>query len=524
MRNFTLFFLYIFLFIFIFPSLSFFFNIYDFSFTSLLYTFFSLKDSIINTAIFGFFVTFFSFVIGVSLFWLVNFHDFPFVKFFRYVLFFPILIPTYVAGYADAYFFEYNTVVNKIFPHINFRNYYGATFVLSFSFYPYIYILMQSVTNKLQNMIIVSKLQGIGSFKTLIHLVLSSSRPIIIFSISIVLMEVIGEYGLSNHYGLNNVSNFLYREWFQAKNYQYSSISGVIIFFFIALILIFEERNRGYRNYSDSLQNRIAPKFFLSREKKIVASIFCLLVATFSFFIPLGQLLVFACEKFTLDHKKIFELLHLSFSTLYVASIIAILSVVFGYLVNYLFQKNKESKFLNNILKILITFSYGIPGSFIAISIIIYMNLISARFEYFGLIIKILVFGSIFGIIYGCLFRFVNIAIYTINSGISLQKRELIWCRKIFSKNPLEFFFWSLPIYFKEISIVYLIVLIDSIKELPITLLLRPFNFNNLTTKTYDLISDERYEDAAIPALIIIFLLTIISVIFMRLLSRKNQF
>ena len=248
MKKFISFFLYLFLFLFICPSLSFFLNLESFSFSNLIETFVELKGPLINTAIFGFFVTCFATSIGILLFWLVNFHNFPCVNFFRYILFLPILIPPYISGYSNAYFFEYNEWLNNIFPHINFRNYYGATFVMSFVLYPYIYILMQSLTNKLQNMIVISKLNGIGSMKTLFSLVYSSSRPIIIFSISIILMEVIGEYGLSNHYGLNNVSNFLYREWFQAKNYQYSSLSGIIIFFFIALILIFEEKNRGVRN------------------------------------------------------------------------------------------------------------------------------------------------------------------------------------------------------------------------------------------------------------------------------------
>jgi iron(III) transport system permease protein len=519
MKKFISFFLYVFLFLFIAPSLSFFFKLDNFSFSDLANTIFEIKKPLFNTIIFGFFVTFFSVSIGILIFWLVNFHNFPFSKFFRYALFLPILIPIYIVGYADAYFFEYNEWLNVILPHINFRNYYGATFVISLALYPYVYILMQSLTNKLQNMIVVSKLSGAGSMKTLFLLVFSSSRPIIIFSTSIILMEVIGEYGLSNHYGLNNVSNFLYREWFQAKNYQYSSISGVIIFLFIALILIFEEKNRGEKNYSNNLQQRVMPKFFLSNTKKFFAFLFCFLIFLFSFLIPIGQLIIFAIEK--INQVEIFELLKLIYNTLCIATFISILAIIFGYLINFLFITNKNCTKINNLLKMFIIFAYGIPGSFVAIAIIIWIQLIANYGGDFGIKIKLLIFGSIAGIIYGCLFRFINIAIYTINSGISSQKRELIWCNKIFSRNKIKLFFWSLPIFFKEILIVYLIVLIDSIKELPITLLLRPFNFSNLTTRTYDLISDERYEEAAIPSLLIIILLTVISTIFIKLMNKK---
>ncbi len=519
MKKFISFFLYLFLFLFIFPSLSFFLKLENFSFADLVGTIAELKKPLFNTIIFGFFVTFFATSIGILLFWLINFHNFPFVNLFRYLLFLPILIPPYISGYSNAYFFEYNEWLHKIFPSINFRNYYGATFVMSFALYPYIYILMQSLTHKLQNMIIISKLHGIGSIKTLFSLVFSSSRPIIIFSISIILMEVISEYGLSNHYGLNNVSNFLYREWFQAKNYQYSSISGIIIFFFIAIILFFEEKNRGERNYSNNLQQKIAPKFFLSRGQRFVAFIFCLKIAIFSFFIPIGQLISFAIQK--IDKIQITELYNLTYNTLYIATIVCILAIILGYSMNFLFIKNKSYITINNLLKMFIVFAYGIPGSFVAISVIIWVQWIANHGGDLGVKMKFFIFSSIAGVVYGCLFRFINIAICTINSGIASQKRELIWCNKIFSRNKIKLFFWSAPIFFKEIMIVYLIVLIDSIKELPVTLLLRPFNFNNLTTKTYDLISDERYEEAAIPALLIIILLTIISIFFMKLINKK---
>jgi iron(III) transport system permease protein len=527
MRKFISFFLYIFIFLFIFPSLAFFLNIKidEFSFENLLKILSELKNPLINTVVFGFCVTFFATTIGISLFWLTNFHNFPFVNIFRYTLFLPIIIPPYISGYADGYFFEYNEQINKYF-NINFRNYYGATFVLSLTFYPYIYILMQSLTNKLQNTIIISKLHGIKSTKTLFSLVFSSSRPIIIFSISIVFMEVIGEYGLSNHYGLNNVSNFLYREWFQGKNYSYASISGIIIFFFIALILVFEEKDRQNRNYSNNLQHQktLRPKFFLTKWQKFVATTFCLTIFVFSFAIPVYQLIIFAIEKFQqqINKTQLLDLMKLTYNTIYLAAIISFLTVAFGYCINFFFNANKNhiTKKINNILKTLVIFAYGIPGSFVAISIIIWVQWLTKITN--TMIIKTFFFTTIGGIVYGCLFRFINIAIYTINSGISSQKRELIWCNKIFSKNKIKLFFWSVPIFFKEILIVYLIILIDSIKELPITLLLRPFNFDNLTTKTYDFVSDERYEDAAIPAILTIILLSVLSIIFIKFINKQK--
>ena len=95
---------------------------------------------------------------------------------------------------------------------------------------------------------------------------------------------------------------------------------------------------------------------------------------------------------------------------------------------------------------------------------------------------RYIIFGTVFGIIYGCLFRFINIAIYTINSNIISEKKEISWCKQIYgSHNKIYCFFWCLPMVMKGILAVFLIVCIDSIKELPITLILRPFNFSNLT-------------------------------------------
>jgi iron(III) transport system permease protein len=519
------------------PSLSFFFNLNDIKISDFFELLSELRKPLTNTILYCIAVSTISTILGTSIFWLINFHQFRFAWLWKYVLFIPTLIPIYIAAFADAHFFEYTDFINKIFPHLKFRNYIGATIVASCALYPYVYILMQSTFKKIQNIITVSRLNGYKSWQIYWQVMFSSARPTIIFAISIVSMEIIAEYGMSNQYGLNNLTNFLYRKWFYTHEYHYASMAGIIVFAIIAIFLIMEESYRKNNNYAANMHQNNINKFKLTRTCSILANLYCGMIGIVAVFIPIGELIYLASQKISefYQNHKISEFFYLSINTIYISSIIAILSIIMGYIINHILQKNNSeanrfSKIFNYILKGLITFAYGIPGAFIAISIIIWCDKVSGFISGFSMItaqwMRYTFFGTIFGIVYSCLFRFSNIAIYTINSGLIIQKREISLVKKIYSGSDfisrIRTFIWSLPLHFREIIVVFLVVFIDSIKELPITLILRPFNFSNLSIKTYELISDERYEEAAIPALLLIFLLMIITSIFLKLMEERR--
>lgn len=518
------------------PSLSFFFNIQNIDTHGFFELLSELKTPLFNTILYCLAVSAISTIIGTSIFWIVNFHQFRFVSFWKYILFIPTIIPIYIAAFADAHFFEYTSFINKIFPHIEFRNYIGATIVASCALYPYIYIFMQSVFKKVQNTITVSRLSGYNSWQIYWQVMFSSARPTIMFAISIISMEVISEYGMSNQFGLNNLTNFLYRKWFYTHEYHYASIAGIIVFAVIAALLVLEAMNREGDNYSASMHQNNTGRFQLGVFAAFIINLYCIFLSILAVFIPIGQLIYLASNKISLfyHNHKISEFVELGFNTIYISTIIAVFSIIIGYVINYILQSNdqkanKINKIFNYSLRGLITFSYGIPGAFIAISIIIWCDKVTGFIGLFSIgaaqWVRYAFFGTIFGIVYSCLFRFSNIAIYTINSGLITQKREISLVKKIYSGDDfisrMKTFIWCLPMHFREIVVVFLVVFIDSIKELPITLILRPFNFSNLSIKTYELVSDERYEEAAIPALLLIFLLIIIAGLFMKMIDRK---
>ena len=193
------------------------------------------------------------------------------------------------------------------------------------------------------------------------------------------------------------------------------------------------------------------------------------------------------------------------------------LVIFLGYFINYLIRK--KYSFLNSVIKILLSLTYGMPGAFIAISIIIYFNTI-INLSNNSSTLRYIVYGTVFGLVYSLVFRFINIAVYTFNSGSSSIKPEVYWCTQIYGppcckslSNKVKNFFWNLPMHYRSIAIVFFISFIDCIKELPITLILR--------IRAYELINDERYEQAATISLILISVCILFSCAFLLLFKAR---
>lgn len=489
------------------PCLVFLFDLQNINFNNVLQLFISLKTPLTNTILFGTVVSIASTILGTSLFWIINFHNFRFVTLFKYLIFLPAIIPIYISGYATAHFFSrFN---------IDFKNYFGAALVAIFSLYPYSYMIANSSTKKIQNIIITSRLFGYNSWRIYWKILFPSIRPTIIFSITIIFLEILAEYGMSKEYGLNNLTNFVYKQWFYLHNYQNVAVINITIFAIISILLIIEEKYRNKERYNLNLPQRQKIKFYTNFKTQIFMILYCFITIYCGLFIPISELIYLASIKsnsfYNLD--RLIELSKLSFNTIYLSSIISITTIIFGYLM-YKVSSGGES-FIKKVLKIFTSLTYGIPGAFISINLIVCFNriirFISLFSEVLAKSINFTFFGSIFGIIYGSIFRFINIAISMISFRSKTQKREIALVQKIYSENRISNFFFFLPLYIRELIILFLILFIDSVKELPITIILRPFNFDNLTIKVFDFIADERYSEAAIVSLCLIFVLLIIT-------------
>ena len=499
--------LYIIIITFISPCFVFIFDLHKLDLGNLITLLYEVEQPLLNTVIFGVIISLLTTLLGTSLFWIINFHNYPMRKIFRYLVFLPAIIPTYISGYATAHFFASFGV--------KFHNYYGATFILILSLYPYIYLLIDSNIGKIQNILITSRLLGYSPWKIYSTIFMPTIRPTIILGISIVFMETLSEYGMSKEYGLNNLTNFLYKEWFYLHNYHNVSVINVLVFGLLIGCLILREKNN--EDYTASLPQRKSIQFVTGFFSKSCMFFYSLLVMIFALIIPIGELFHLAIPNIMSFYhsNKLLDLPILAFNTIYLSGIISLVTIFFGYILMIL--TSKSTHHVKKFVRVSTAISYGIPGAFIAINLITWFNkILSLTCTLFSILAKkvnFLFFGTIFGVIYGSIFRFINTAVHTISFNVRTRRRELTFMKKIYAHpgHKIYNWFWYSPLYFREIIVLFLIILIDSVKELPIILILRPFNFNNLTIKTFDFVADERYPEASILALILIFMLFLIS-------------
>lgn len=526
------------------PSLGFLFNIKFIDYGEFLKVIYQLKNPLFNTFYIAFWVVIFSLILGSSLFWLINFHVFSGVKFFKYLIFLPILIPIYINGFAYAYFFEYNSILQKIFSFFgrqdnffNIRSEEGAIFVFTLNLYPYVYILIYSVFKKIENSVVLSRICGYFSLQIYLNVFFNSLRPILIFCVSIIFLEVMADYGLAKQYGLNNLSNFLYQKWFFHHQYNYASMASLLIIVLVAFFLLIEQKQRKKIKFNvnnNVFQNGFnqSSKFILKKYKNYLAVLYCSLVLFFSFVLPIWQLLSMVApdwRQYLLRWFYLEQYLSLTLNSILIAFLVSLMIIVIAFLVNIFFIKYHYFKVKNSILKIFITLAYGLPGAFVAIAILIFINkLLSMLSMSLGQTMHWVFFSTIFGMVYGLCFRFLNLGIYTINANLMIQNKEISWCKKIYGGEhvwqKIKIFFWCLPLYLPSLLVVFLIVMIDVMKELPISLILRPFNFNNLIIKSFELISDELYEQAALYGLLIIALLSVLSILLVYITNKVYFF
>ncbi len=458
-------------------------------------------------------VGFLTFFIGTVTAWLVNFYSFPGKKIFTVALLFPLAIPTYVDAFVYGHIFDYAGPLQSYlrdffnwqkddYSFFEIRSIGGAIFVMSMALYPYVYLLCYVAFKKSADLILVSKSLGISGFEMFYKVAIPAIRPAIIAGISLALMESLSDFGTVQHFAVDSFTTAIYRSWFGMGDYHLAARLSAFLMFFIFILVFLEKASRRQAGYQsiDTLQNNHITGFKLTKRQSFAASLLCFIPILFGALLPIYQLLVWLFESYTLTFDARFmsytlNSLKLSFTT---AFITVFLSVLFAYILR--FGKNK---YLSYLIKFS-SMGYAIPGSVVAVGILVLLGTTDKFLDqYFdtGLLLS----GTMVALVFAYVFRFFVISLNSIESGLEKINKEVDWSAKILGKNSwITLIKVHTPIIWTSIATAFLMVFVESIKELPATLIIRPFNFETLATYTYQLASDERLADSSGPALMII--------------------
>ncbi len=495
-----------------------------------------LVEYIFNSIFLLFSVLLLTFLIGTGSAYLVSFYEFPLSNFFKWGLILSFAVPPYIYAYSLTAFFEnYGTaytILKNLFGDGNynqnipkFDGLFGVILSISFSLYAYVYILARaSFLYQSQNIIELGKNLGFTKLKTLYSIILPSARPAIIAGLSLVAMETLAEFGAVDFFSINTLTTGIYNSWIAFDDLAFANRLSFFLLLFIFALFIIENFSRKKAKYHFNSRGgfKQKQKIKLEGKKSFLAFLFCFSVFFLSFLFPLSQMMYWTL-KFP---ENLFELqiLDLLKNTLYLVSLSSLVLIFFALISNY---GNRVTK--NKVLNVLSTLSisgYAIPGVILAVAYITFIawfdeNVIKSL-GFFS--IKKIFIGSIIGLVLVYFVRFYSLAYNGIKSGyekINIAVDESAYLLG-YSKRKT---FMNIHVPFLRNSLLFIIILVslEIIRELPITLILRPFNFETFATTAYISASEDLLEAAAVPSLFLILIASFFIIIASKYILRENN-
>ena len=458
-----------------------------------------------------------TFIIGTGCAYLVSFYKFPGVNFFKWALILSFAVPPYIYAYSLTAFFEnYGTaftILKHLFGEANYNSsipkfdgMFGAILSLSFSLFSYVYILTRaSFYYQSQSLIDLGKNLGFSKRKTIFAIILPSARPAIVAGLSLVAMETLSDFGAVSFFGINTLTTGIYNAWTGFDDLAFANQLSFYLLIFILALFILENYSRKKARYHSLTKGgfKQKEKIKLNKSNSFWAFTACFVVLFFSFIFPLSQMLywtiIFPKNFFDL---KIFDLFT---NTIYLVLLSSLTLIVFSFITNY---GNRVSR--SKLLNILTTFSisgYAIPGVILAVAFITFIawfdNTVISFFELKS--IKKLFIGSILGLVIVYFIRFYSLACNGIKSGYEKINRSIDESAYLIGYSKLKTFLNIHVSYLRNsILLIGILISIEVVRELPITLILRPFNFETFATTAYIYASQDLLEAAAVPSLCLI--------------------
>jgi iron(III) transport system permease protein len=496
-----------------------------------------LLEYVLNSLILLLSVLILTFLIGTGSAYLVSFFEFPFSNFFKWALILSFAVPPYIYAYSLTAFFEnYGTaytILKNLFGEANynqsipkFDGLFGVILSISFSLYAYVYILARaSFLYQPQNLIDLGKNLGFTKLKTLYSIILPAARPAIVAGLSLVAMETLAEFGAVDFFSINTLTTGIYNSWIAFDDLAFANQLSFFLLLFIFALFILENLSRKKARYHMDSRGGFKQKrkIKLSGGKSLMAFMFCFLIFFLSFLFPLSQMMYWTI-KFP---ENLFDLqiMTLLTNTLYLVVLSSLVLIIFALISNY---GNRVTK--NKTLNILSTLSisgYAIPGVILAVAFITFIAWFdeSVIKTYGFLSIKKVFIGSILGLVIVYFIRFYSLAFNGIKSGyekINISVDESSYLLG-YSKRK-TFMNIHIPFLRNSLLFVFILISLEIIRELPITLILRPFNFETFATTAYISASEDLLEAAAVPSLFLILIATSFIIVTSKYILRdKNE-
>ena len=492
---------------------------------------FVLTDYILNSIYLIAGVSILSLLFGVGTAWLVTNYDFLGRGWQEWALILPLAVPPYILAYTFTSLFDSYGSANEIMRYIfsaedekaffpNVRNLYGAILVFSSTLYPYVYLTTRvAFLNQSRTLIESGKLLGLDNKSVFYKLALPMARPAIIAGLALVVMETLSDFGAVEHFAVPTFTIGIYRTWFGMYDLNTAMQLSSLLLIFVAIFLLVErlERNKLAYSYAGSTFKPIN-KIKLTGWKNYLAFIFCFVPLFIGFFLPILEILNWAIN-YTSESFFSNNFLSSFFNTIFLGLLAGIICTSFAFLFNFL-KRFERGTFLKTISFVL-SLGYAIPGLVLAVGIIQFFSMLDNNF--LRSFLDFVLTGSILGLLLAYVVKAYALANNSIESGFQRIDSAIDDISLSLGTNKTKMFFKvHFPLMKTSILTSLILVISEIIKELPATLILRPFNFDTLAVTTYIYAAEERMFEAATPAMMIV-LIGLIPIFFLSRIIKESR-
>lgn len=465
-------------------------------------------------------VGFLTFVIGTATAWVVTMYEFPLRRILQWGCFMPLAMPSYIVSYTYVDFLNYAGPVQTwlrgaagwatpgdyYFPEI--RSMAGAIFVLSMVLYPYVFMTARaSFLRQPVSQLEVARTLGKTTWGAFFAVALPQARPAIVVGITLALMECLNDIAAVGFFGVRTLTLGIYTTWLGQGNIGGAAqLAGVLLIFVLGLSWV-ERRARSQQPSSRQTPQQAASRRpSLTGWRGIGALLICLAPVFFGFILPGLILLKFAFEQFSNSFSAPYFIA--AWHSLVLSGLAGIVVVGLGLILAYAYRARRTLG-IRLVIR-LASIGYAIPGTVLGIGVLIpfaaFDNGLDAFLRAsFGISTGLLLSGTVIAVVFAYSVRFLAISFGSLESGLEKVTPNLTAAARTLGRTPFKTMIEvDLPILRPALVTAALLVFVDCMKELPATLILRPFDFDTLATLVFTLTSLDQLEQSAAPALTIV--------------------
>ncbi|MFQ5993591.1 MAG: ABC transporter permease [Acidiferrobacterales bacterium] len=456
--------------------------------------------------------------LGITLAWLTSMCEFPGRRLFEWALMLPLAVPAYVLAFVAIGLLDFGgplqTWLRKVFGSDGYwfpsiRSEGGVIAVLVLAFYPYVYMLARAAfLSQGHGALETGRVFGFGPWAAFLRVAVPMARPAIAAGVALALMETLADFGAVSVFNYDTFTTAIYKAWFGLFNLNAAAQLASLLLLFIALALVMERRLRGRARYDMKAVTKRERGYRLRGWRAAGATMFASVVLFLAFILPIGQLLVWAWGALAQE----LDLRYLRFlaNTLFLGATAAVLTTVGALLLAYTYRLRPD--LLTRAAVRSATLGYALPGSVLAVGIMLSFvwldkQLAALMWYLFAFPVGALLTGSLLAVVLAYAVRFMAVAHGPVDSAFDRIGPSLLQAARSLGSGTWEIL-WRVfvPILRAGVLTAVLLVFVEVMKEMPATLLLRPFGWDTLATRVFELTSEGEWERAALPAINLVLL------------------